>query len=80
MHVHDSRPLRLFLFACTNESESLKTLDNLGFKDVKVGGYDFFSCGDDYMYHTHFSATNGNGKHVEGTVCCGLLKGCMVKF
>lgn len=70
----------MFAAACTDEGKSREALDNLGFRDIQVGGYDAFTCGDDYTFSTHFTATNPNGKHVEGTVCCGWIKGCSVKF
>lgn len=65
---------------CTNTNKTRETLDNLGFKNIQVGGYAWFACGDDYTYATHFSATNPNGKLVRGAVCCGILKGCTAKF
>lgn len=68
------------LGGCTDEDKSRQTLENYGFTNISVGGYDAFECGDDYTYSTHFQATNSQGRRVEGTVCCGILKGCTVKF
>lgn len=64
----------------TDPDNSTRTLDNLGFTKIEIGGYDAWSCGDDYTYHTKFTAINPNGKKVSGTVCCGFFKGCSVKF
>lgn len=66
--------------ACTNENDTRRTLDAMGFTHIQTGGYDWLACGDDYTYHTHFTAINPAGKQIEGTVCCGIMKGCTPKF
>jgi len=68
------------LGGCTAPDWSREAVDNLGFKEIKTEGYSWFGCGEDYAFHTKFSAINPNGKHVSGVVCCGWLKGCSVKF
>ena len=72
--------LLLGLAACTDPRAAQKALDDMGFSDVQAGGYDFFTCGDDYTFHTKFTAKNPKGKTVTGVVCSGWLKGSSVKF
>ena len=68
------------LAACTNPSASREALSKAGFSDITIGGYDTWSCGKDDPYATHFRAKNPLSKYVEGTVCCGVLKSCTVRF
>lgn len=70
----------LALSACTNEEETRRTLNAAGYTDIQIGGYAAFACGQDDTYSTRFSAANPRGVIVEGVVCCGLLKGCTVRF
>lgn len=71
----------LLLSACTNESDTRRTLESEGYTDVQVDGYSWFVCSDDDVFATKFTAKNANGKIVYGTVCCGFLtKGCTVRF
>lgn len=39
----------------------------------------FWWCQDDGFTNS-FVATNANNKIVSGTVCCGLVKGCTIRF
>lgn len=68
------------LISCTDDSRTRQTLEDSGFTEVTVGGYDFFACSKDDTYHTSFTAKNSRGKVVSGTVCCGVLKSCTVRF
>ena len=52
----------------------------MGFTDVQFTGYSFFACSKDDEYHTGFKAKNPSGKKISGTVCCGILKSCTVRF
>lgn len=65
---------------CTAPKASSETLRRSGYTNIETGGYDFFSCGQDDAFATHFRAKNPQGVEVEGTVCCGLLKSCTVRF
>lgn len=70
-----------FLVSCTDEESAIKTLKNMGFKDIKTNGHSYFSCSEDDFSSTSFAATNSLGNRVQGTVCCGLLfKACTVRF
>jgi major membrane immunogen (membrane-anchored lipoprotein) len=72
--------LALLLTACTDEDKTRRTLEESGFTDITTGGYDFMACSDSDSFHTHFTATNAQGRRVKGTVCCGWIKSCTVRF
>jgi hypothetical protein len=66
---------------CTNKKDANKALGAMGFTDIQVTGYNFWSCGQDDTYHTGFRAKNPQGYYVEGTVCSGLIiKDATVRF
>lgn len=65
---------------CTDEKESSRTLKAMGFTEVQMTGYDWFSCSEEDTFHTGFRAKNFKGETVEGVVCCGWLKNCTVRF
>jgi len=56
-----------------------KTLHSAGYSGVVAGGYSLFGCGDDF-YRTRFVAIDPSGQTVNGVVCCGILKGCTIRF
>lgn len=66
--------------SCTDESNTHRTLAAHGFTDVRTMGYGWFACGQHDTFATKFTAKNPKGQHVEGAVCCGLLKNCTVRF
>ncbi len=74
----------LMTSGCTDEDATRETLRKAGFKDIAVGGYAMFACGEHDAFSTEFTATNGNGERVNGVVCCGWGigwgKGCTVRF
>lgn len=73
--------LLLILFiGCTDANRTKKTLESSGFTDIETGGFNLFACGKDDNFATDFTAKNANGQKVSGTVCCGILKGCTVRF
>lgn len=72
--------LIVLLASCTAPTRSEQTLRDAGFTDVKITGYSPFMCGQDDDFSTGFIAANPSGKAVEGTVCCGFMKGCTIRF
>ena len=70
----------LLMSACTNEKKTRETLDNHGFSKIQTGGYAWLQCGEQDFYQTKFKAVNASGKKISGTVCCGIFKGCTVRF
>lgn len=70
-----------FMAGCHTSSDStLQTLQKSGFTAITVGGLAPWTCGADDMAGRSFVAKNPQGMLVEGVVCCGLLKGCTVRF
>lgn len=72
--------LALGLAGCTDPDATRVAAQKMGFTDVQAGGYSWFGCGDDYTFHTKFTAKNLRGWTVDGVACCGFLKGCSLKF
>lgn len=68
------------LFACTNVDASINAIESAGLEPVKVGGFSWFTCSDSDNFSTRFTAKNPQGKLVSGTVCCGILKGCTIRY
>lgn len=69
----------LLLTSCTAPDRSKKALQDAGYTDIELEGYAFFECGEGDNFHTGFTAKNAQGRQVQGTVCCGLTKGCTVR-
>jgi hypothetical protein len=72
--------LSLCLLACSDEGRTIRTLQQSGFTEITTTGYEPFSCGRDDDFSTGFKAKNPSGAVVTGVVCCGLMKGCTVRF
>ena len=70
----------LLVIGCTAPDRTNETLEKAGYTNIQVEGYDFFSCGEDDHFSTKFTADNPAGQKVSGTVCCGFLKGCTIRF
>ncbi len=69
------------LCACTDPEGATKALQDSGYKDIKITGYDIFSCSEDDFYCTGFTATGLNGRPVTGAVGSGLvLKGSTIRL
>lgn len=71
----------LLLTGCvTGDDEASSTLRKSGYTNVRPGSLDFFECSDNDKTGRSFRATNSLGQEVEGVVCCGVFKGCTVRF
>lgn len=71
----------LFLSSCrVSEEESKRVLVNSGYTQIELKGVALFSCSDDDGFSRKFTAINPRGERVDGTICCGLLKSCTVRF
>lgn len=63
----------LALTGCSSEKDARKAAEANGFTDIVVEGWAGpFQCGDDWNA-TKFTATNSQGKRVEGVACSGLF-------
>lgn len=67
-------------FGCTDDSGSRSALVSAGYSNINLTGYRWMGCGNEDSYHTGFTATNPAGVRVSGVVCCGLMKGCTIRF
>jgi len=61
-----------------------RVLEDEGFVNIQLTGYEFASCSDSDGTNTGFTATrimpDGTRRNVSGVVCCGLfLKACTVR-
>jgi hypothetical protein len=75
---------------CSPSDERLQgAMRSEGFQDVSRKGYDFFECGYGDVWVESFRAKRPEvveaGKPltrvlVEGTLCCGILKGCTIRW
>ena len=86
----------LVFAACREPGEKTEPLEPrhraaveaLGLKDARRTGYAVFECSDSdlifdsatFFASATFVAKGADGKPVEGAVCCGLIKGCTVRF
>jgi hypothetical protein len=65
--------LLMFLSGCTDTSTAVNALQDAGFDDIEITGYNWFACAKDDFIHTGFIAKNLQGRIVKGTVCSGLF-------
>lgn len=72
--------LCFLMIGCTDEDSSHRALMNEGFSDIQFTGYRHFGCGSNDTFHTGFTATNSKGMRVSGTVCCGWVKSCTIRW
>lgn len=69
------------VIGCTNNPDATRILQENGYKDIQMTGYNFFSCGRDDFYHTGFIAKSPSGNNVKGTVCSGaFFKNSTIRF
>jgi hypothetical protein len=68
-------------FACVVSNDNLQRATKpLGITEAKVTGFSWFGCGEDYVTHGEFEGKSAKGEPVSGVVCCGVFKGCTLKF
>lgn len=71
----------LALGACTNAPDATRVLEENGYTNVQITGYNWLSCSKDDEVHTGFIAKSPNGRTITGTVCAGLLfKNSTIRF
>lgn len=64
----------------TSEDEARSALRKHGFTNISVDGWALWGCGEQDKVGQRFTAKNAQGEPVDGTVCCGVLKGCTIRF
>lgn len=73
-------------FSCADEEAARKTVENQGFTDVEITGFQAFECGESDSSATGFRARNPQGRLVNGVVCCKRYfaclggKGCTIRW
>ncbi len=72
--------LCFFLTSCNGNAASTDILEDQGYSNVKITGYNLFACSEDDMYRLNFTATNPNGTPVKGVVCSAPFKGYTIRF
>ncbi len=70
----------VLLSSCSGASTSEVLLEEQGYSNVEITGYNPFACSQDDFYRYNFTATNPNGKQVKGVVCSAPLKGSTIRF
>lgn len=71
--------LAFVLSSCSDGEGTTKLLEEQGYSNIVIKGYDGWSCHDDDHFSTEFEATGPTGKQVHGTVCLDL-KGSYIRF
>ena len=73
--------LVICLINCVDGSNATRILNENGYTNVTITGYNFFACAKDDTLHTGFSATSPSGNKINGTVCSGLIfKNSTIRF
>lgn len=67
-------PVLLVLAACQtgctgDRTEVARVLEEQGYTDIEVGGFDMFGCSKDDNTATKFRAKGPTGRSVKGVVC-----------
>lgn len=77
-------PVAVIVGSCTNPDATRSTLEDMGFTNIEITGYDAFACSDSDGTCTGFTALNPQGRPVKGAVGCSRVtscgKGCTVRF
>lgn len=66
--------------ACTDDANTIRTLQAYGFTHIQTTGFEPYACSEDDTFQTGFTARNAQGRTVSGAVCCGMFKNCTVRF
>lgn len=67
--------------SCSMPSEDAEDLlERQGYTEIEMTGYAPLACGQGDVTSSGFRAKSPNGSKVKGTVCCGALKGCTIRF
>lgn len=58
-----------------------EALKDAGYHPIEVGGYSWFSCGQEDLFSTNFKALSpDSSRTVTGAVCQGLFKGKTIRL
>lgn len=68
------------LSSCTDRDKSIRVLEEQGYTNIIITGYNNWSCSEDDTFKTGFIATSIAGKQVKGTVCSAWMKGSTIRL
>ncbi len=69
----------VLMTGCANPDKTTYVLQNDGYSDINITGYKAFSCAEEDLYATGFTARK-NGNFIIGTVCGGGGVGYTIRF
>lgn len=72
--------LCILLTSCNGNATSTTILEEQGYTNVKITGFNPFACSEDDMYRLNFTAISPNKTPVKGVVCSAPLKGYTIRF
>lgn len=73
--------LAIITSGCTDKSTARRVLSSNGYTNIRLGGYCWFSCSEDDVVSTSFTAISPAGFEVSGCVCEGLFfKHATIRF
>ena len=72
--------LCFLLASCDGKTTSTTILEEQGYTNVEITGYNLFACSQDDMYRLNFTAISPNKTPVRGVVCSAPLKGYTIRF
>ena len=70
----------LLLTGCADREGTIELLENQGYTNITILGYDPFSCSEGDSFSTGFKATSASGHVVTGTVCRDAFRGSSIRF
>jgi hypothetical protein len=71
----------LFQRCIVSDGEAKTAIVRAGFAKPVITGSNWVACREgDKMIGADFEAINASSQKVSGTVCCGILKGCTIRF
>lgn len=72
-------PLAVLLASCTDEPRSRRVLEEAGYTDIQITGFEAWACSDGDTFSTGFTAKGPTGRRTSGAVCCGTFKNCTIR-
>jgi hypothetical protein len=64
----------------TDKTTATRVLQDSGYKNIELTGYQYFTCSQDDDYSTGFHATAPNGVRVTGAVCAEFFSGSHIRL
>ena len=73
--------MSLGLVSCQSidPDKATRVLEDQGYTNIVITGYNTWACSEDDFYKTGFTATSIAGRLVKGTVCSSDYKGSTIR-